>query len=476
MNLWASFSRPSFQAHLKKCFWRGGFNSLIKINMKNKISKKYIELLKEFLSFKSVSTDPDFKNECTKTSQWLSELFSKSGFDTVVDEGKNTNPLVIAKYVVDENAETIMIYGHYDVQPAKKEDGWQKDPFELDIRDGRFIARGAIDNKGQVLVHIFTVLDLIEKGNLKYNVTFLIEGDEESGNEDLVGQLEKHKEFLESDYVMISDGEIVKHFPTIESTFRGGANMTVKFQTAPNDFHSGIYGGAVPSASLTLVQTLAKLKDERNQVLVPEFYEGVNISGEQVKINESLASEEEILSLSGVKELLTKDGLDFYSQTGLLPTLEISGVVSGYTGVGYLNIVPAKAEARINVRTVPGQDTRVIMESIKSYILENSPTYTEIDFDMETPSDGVCLDTDSEKVCQIKEILSEVYGESVATKNVGGSIPIISDFKRLGMNVISISLANEDCNMHGVDENFEIDKLQKALDFSERFFQKIEIT
>lgn len=437
-----------------------------------KLPEKYIQMLNKFISFKSISTDIQFKDECVDTSEWLIRLFKNASFDVVIDNGEHTNPLIMAKYVVDPSLETILIYGHYDVQPAQQSDGWKSDPFSVEMRDGRIIARGAVDNKGQVLIHIFTVLKLIEEGKLKHNVVFMIEGNEESGNDDIEQQLAKHKDFLSSDYVLISDGEIVKNRPTMEASFRGGSNIKFSVRTAPNNFHSGIYGGAVPSAALVISQMLSKLKDEKNIIQVPGFYDGCVLDENQMKMNSSLASEEEILSLSGVHTLLTEQGIDFYSQTGLRPTLEISGLHSGYTGVGYLNIVPATAEARINIRTVVGQNTQDIVDKVRDYLADICPPYASFEFEQESVSEPIKLDVHSQKAKEIKKILEDVYGEEVAIKNVGGSIPIVASFKNQGMNVISVSLANEDCNMHGVDENFNIELINKGLQFSERFFGK----
>jgi acetylornithine deacetylase/succinyl-diaminopimelate desuccinylase-like protein len=439
-----------------------------------KIPNTYLNLLKQFIAFKSISTDPNFSNDCQKTALWLEQLFKNSKFETRIDKGKNTNPLVMARYKHDIHAETILVYGHYDVQPAEQTDGWDHDPFTLTERDNRLSARGAIDNKGQVLVHIYSILELIKSNQLKNNIVFMIEGNEESGNLDISTQLLKHKDFLAADYVLISDGEIVKNRPTIENSFRGGSNITVNIITAPNNFHSGIFGGGVPSASLVLSQILASLKDDKNNILVPGFYDGIDsVTGDVIARNSSLATQDEILALSGVKEILTEYGLDFYTQTGLRPALEISGISSGYTGVGYLNIIPAEAEARINIRTAPGQSTRIVLDTLIKHLEKITPQYAEILITESEFSEPIILNINSEKSKSIQEILEHVYAEPVAIKNVGGSIPIVSDFvNTMKMNVISVSLANEDCNMHGVHENFDISTLRKALEFSDQLFRK----
>ncbi|MFT5280982.1 MAG: acetylornithine deacetylase/succinyl-diaminopimelate desuccinylase-like protein [Flavobacteriaceae bacterium] len=442
--------------------------------MNNNLPKKYIEQLTEFISFKSISTDASYSEECHKTAQWLKNLFLKNNFEVKIDQGPTTNPLVMAKYHQDKDMETILIYGHYDVQPAEEKEGWSHDPFTLTERDGRLSARGAIDNKGQVFVHIYTILELMRENQLKYNIIFMIEGNEESSNHDISEQLEKNKDFLKSDYVLISDGETTKNLPTVELSFRGGTNMTININTAPNNFHSGIYGGAVPNAALVLSQILAKIKDEKNNVLISGFYTDTDdISPEIKEMNSSIASTEEILELSGVKELLTEDDLDFYTQTGLRPTIEISGITSGYTGVGYLNIVPAHAEARLNIRTAPGQDTEKVTNIVKTFIEKETPNYATLKVQAEEGGNSIALDSTSEKLEEIKEILEEIYQQPVVSKHVGGSIPIVSDFiEKQNMNVISVSLANEDCNMHGIHENFDISMVKNGLAFSRRFFQK----
>ncbi|MCA9352298.1 M20/M25/M40 family metallo-hydrolase [Patescibacteria group bacterium] len=438
------------------------------------IPEKYIELLTTFVSFKSVSTDSNYDDESISTAQWLKKLFLENGFDIVFDQGSTTHPLIIARYIQNKDFKTIAVYGHYDVQPAQKTDGWTNDPFELTDNGNSFIARGVADNKGQILVHMYTVFKLIKENKLGYNVTFVIEGNEESGNKDIQYQLQKYREILQTDCLIISDGETVKERATMESSFRGGGNIRIGIKTARNNLHSGIYGGAVPNAALILSNILSTLKDKENNILVPEFYDGAQQpSKEDITKNTSMITEQEAMDLAGVGTLLLEPELDFYTQTGLRPTLEVTGMHSGYTGEGFQNIIPGYAEARINIRTVGNQNTQKIVDRVKKHIIANIPHYVEYNFFEKQPSNPVILKNDSEISRYIQSLLKNVYGSDVVFKNVGGGIPVISHFmNELETEVISISLANEDCNMHGVDENFKHTMLEKALAFSYKFFIK----
>lgn len=210
----------------------------------------YTQLLSECIAFRSISTDPEFKPQIDACADWLIDLLQQYGFETekIINYG---NPLVFGSYHHDDSLPTLLIYGHYDVQPASQEDGRLSDPFVLTQREGRYYARGAVDNKGQIMIHIATVLEAIrENRKLNYNIKFLIEGDEETGSPYITQALEDHTELLACDLVLVSDGELIgNHTPTMVAGFRGGMNMTLTLQTAKTNLHSGIYGNIAPSAS-----------------------------------------------------------------------------------------------------------------------------------------------------------------------------------------------------------------------------------
>lgn len=432
----------------------------------------YKKLLKEYVSFQSISTDSFFKNEMEKTVKWLEKLFVSYGFSVSFLEGKTCNRVILAEYVVDPKLETILIYGHYDVQPAETTDGWTENPWKLVEQKGRLFARGVVDNKGQNLVHIVAIGELIQNKKLGYNIKFLIEGNEETGNPDMQALVKQYKSRLKSDYIIISDGEIVGDSPTIEASLRGGGSFDLIFRTGKTNLHSGLFGGAVPNASHELQKLISSFFDENNKVMIPGFYKGVDpITEEQRKNNRSLSSTKNILHNAGTKVLTPEKGFDFYSQVGLRPTIQVTGISSGYMGEGFANIVPCEARAKINVRLVASQKPEEIFSLIEKYIRKQVPRYVDVVMSVEKSYNPVKLNLENSKISEIKTILTRTYQEKVKIKYVGGGIPIVSDFKDiLGSESILISLGNEDCNMHGVDENFRIDLIKKALKFSQKFF------
>ena len=435
---------------------------------------EYKKLLGEYLSFKSISTDKKFEGEMVKTAKWLQNIFDKNGFKTVLLKGPKTNQVVFASYVVDPKIETVLIYGHYDVQPAEKNDGWKSDPFTLTESKGKLIARGVVDNKGQNLIHIFTVLNLIKEGNLKYNVKFLIEGNEETSNPDIAKLVEKNKKLLKTDHIMVSDGEISGDKPTIEVSLRGGGNIKVILTTGKNNLHSGLCGGATPSASHELAKLLSKLFGKKNDINIPGFYDGVlPISPQTKKQNKSISLEKEILDLLGVSVLLCEPKHDFYSQVGLRPTIQITGIKTGYIDEGFSNIVPCTAEARLNIRLVANQDPKKVLKYIKDFIIKNIPSYVKLTIEDEELNPPIKIDVDRPIFKEVRNMMRTSYGYDPIIKYVGGGIPIVSDFQKIfKVDPILASLGNDDCNMHGVNENYTVSLVKKGLDFSNRFFSK----
>ncbi|MCA9374861.1 M20/M25/M40 family metallo-hydrolase, partial [Candidatus Dojkabacteria bacterium] len=426
---------------------------------------EYKKLLSEIIKLKSISTDSQYKDDVLKTAEWIKQTLVGYGFEAqTITEGK-MNPYVVASYKVSDDAETVLIYGHYDVQPASKEDGWSSDPFELTERKGKLIARGAIDNKGQFMVHLYTIGKLIKQGKLKYNVKFLIEGNEETGNTEIGDFIAKNLDLLAADYVMVSDGETTADRPTIDVGFRGNVSLTVTYRTAKNNLHSGIYGGAAPSAPMELAKLITKIYNDKNQVSYQSFYNGVaEVTQEELENNKSIPFDmSSFTNQTGIRQLKTEEGIDFFTQTGLRPMITVSGIQSGYTGEGYSNIVPGTAFAKINIRLVANQDPEKVIQDFTKFVEDNTPEYVDWDIESESPCKAIKMDTSSAKFQEVKELAEKAYGDTVLFKYVGGSIPVINDFKeKMGQETISVSMAGEDCNMHGIDENFSIDLLEKG--------------
>lgn len=432
---------------------------------------EYRALLSEFIAHKSISTDPVFIKDIEHTVEWLRELFEKSEFDVYVHTD-DVHPIVVASYKVDSKAEACVVYGHYDVQPADKKNGWLADPFVLTEKDGKLYARGVVDNKGQVLIHIYSVLKLIEEKKLKYNVTFVIEGDEETGGMGVGELLRKEKDRFQADHVMISDGEM-PYKPVLTASFRGTFNTTVTCTTAANNLHSGLYGGAVPNAAQELAKLVGELYGDEYLINVEGFYDDDDeiANDDMIRCKEMDATKKELFETLGVKKFFEKEG-SFCADVGFVSMCTVSGFQSGYTATGYSNIIPCKAEARFNFRLAASQDPMKVYKLFRKFVEKRTPNYVEVEVsEPESIVEPVRVNLDSPMHKEVMTLLEKVYGEKVLVDFCGATIPVVADFQQVvGVDPLLVSLANDDCNMHGVNENFDIGLIQKGLEFSRAFF------
>ena len=433
--------------------------------------QSYIQLLKEFIAIKSISTNSAYGGEILDAAKWLQKQFEDHGFEVTQLTSPDCNPVIVARYNAGKPT-TTLVYGHYDVQPAELEQGWSGDPFTLREHKGRLLGRGVVDNKGQVLIHMSTVFEHISQGTLASNIIFLIEGNEETANPVLADLVAANRKLLDCDQVIISDGEIMGERPVIEASLRGGFNLKVQLRTGTTDLHSGIAGGAVPNAANVLAHLLTTLSDETGKVLVAGFYDDMQLIAAAVAKANAANARNVIPKHHGVQRFLMADDTDFYTQTGLYPTLQITGITSGYTGEGFANIVPATAEVRLNARTVPGQDPNKLMVALQDHLQQHVPDYAELSLSTgEEGHDAVVLDTNGPVAQRAQRLLEAAYGTKPAIKYVGGSIPIVADFQRIfKTDPLLIGLGNDDCNMHGADENFRLDLIEKGLRFSTAWF------
>ncbi len=436
--------------------------------------ERYLDLLKEFIAFKSISTDPSFKDQMLWCAAWEIQQLQKNGFQTQRIDGFG-NPLVYAEYVVDPKLPTYLVYGHYDVQPAELEDGWSSDPFTLKKDDERLYARGVVDNKWQHLIHLATIFDLIEKNELGVNVKVLIEGDEETWSPHIVEFFEQHSELLKCDGVVISDGEIIGHkTPTMSQSFRGGANLTLTITTANTDVHSGLYGNILPSATHELVTLCAKFYDDKKLIAIPGWYDDVAPIDTVAKQNNLKVpfDAEELFAATGAKALANPTWYDPVTANGLLPTIQISWLQWWYTWTGYKNIIPAQATVKINFRFAPGQNAVKMIELFEMRVQDQLPSYCSHSISTSDPYDAIALDIDNSFVEKCRDLLAEVYGKPVIMRYCGAAVPIGGLFQKyIGCPVADVDLWNEDCNMHGINENFRIENVEKGLKVSEMLFK-----
>ena len=379
---------------------------------------------------------------------------------------------MVADYVAEENYETCLIYGHYDVQPAEKSEGWKSEPFRLAERSGRLYGRGVVDNKGQVLIHILTAFKLAKKNRLAYNIRFMIEGNEETGSPRLASFIKDHKTLLKPDFIMISDGEIEGKTPTIELGFRGTFNVTLKVSTSDRELHSGLFGGVAPNAGLELARILSSMYDSDGSLSIKELFESaLPLPKDAVKRNKELKFDlKSFLKLTGGKKAIVSRKYDFYTRLGLLPAVEVTGVKLGYIGEGYRNSIPSVALAKINFRTAPHQEPKRVLNSFKNFLKSVVPKHVDWSLEEGQIHKGSLLKADNSYIRKAEDAMNKAYGHSVQYKYCGATLPIVSDIAEI-LNVpqVMAPLANEDCRMHAANENFSLWHLGKAFNFSELF-------
>lgn len=436
---------------------------------------RYIDLLTQYVSFQTISTDPVYRPQLETCADWLCDLLNQHGFQTQQRTGYG-NPLVYAHLHHDDTLPTILIYGHYDVQPAELSEWWTNDPFQLTERESRLRARGATDNKWQLMMHLVSVFHLIQNKSLKYNIIFLIEGDEETGGGHMAGVLRDHRDQLQADVALISDGEMIgNHTPTMIASFRGGVNMTVMMSTAKTDLHSGIFGNIAPSASHEMIALLSKLTDTQHRITIPGRYDSMTpiSSADRTNAESTPFHPEQIMEMTGTKTIQTPGDENPVIANGLMPTIQVSGIQSGYTGNGYKNIIPATATAKLNFRFARGQDSSQMVQLFTDRVQKNTPDYVHIEVASSDPYDPITINTNHPLIQESLTLLSDIRGRQAVMRRCGAAVPIAGQFQDvLGLTVLIIDLANEDCNMHGVDENIDLVCVEKGLEISLRLLGK----
>lgn len=434
--------------------------------------KSFVDLLTEFVSFKSISTDSKYKDEINKLANFLVDIFSRNSFNSHLIHYKDTNPIVYSEYVHDSSLKTVLLYGHYDVQPADESDGWFQDPFKLLIKDSKLYGRGVADNKGQFAVYMYSIFKLIKQGKLSYNVKFLIEGNEETGSSNLKRIIEENKNLLKCDFVLFSDGELTMKHPTIDIGFRGIANVILQIKTSSKDNHSGLYGGAIPNASLVLSSILSKMYDDNFNLLLPDLDNSLDVVDKNVleEINK-IPFDENIFFFNTGSKIRLNNSFNFYSQIGFLTSAEITTLKSGYLGDGFRNAIPGYAEAKINFRISPYHNVKDVIDKFKNFVNSNIPWYAEANVIVDEYVDPINLNINSFYLQKVKEFAGKVYKKNVFIKPCGAIVPVSGIFKDvLNIDVVSIGFANEDCNMHGINENFDLDMIVYSLKFAYSFF------
>lgn len=436
---------------------------------------KYYQFLNKYISFKSISDDEDSYEDMKKLSQRIKSEFSKNKLQAKIVEWYG-NPIVLWYYQTNKNAPTCLLYGHYDVQNVSKNDGWKHDPFSLYIWRDKVIWRGVSDNKGQTAIHLQTIFDLIKEDRLGYNLIVLLEGDYSHGSTSLAQFLDKYKDSLQADFALISSGELIDWYPCIDCGFRWWLTATLTLKTANKELHSGLYGGVVPNAIHEMNKLLSKLFDSGNHVMVPYFY--YDVVDANLKEKAMADEKDKYFDLdkfkkdTWVKAMVKEREFSFYSQLGFRPTIQVTNIESWQGSKNGKNTIAHEVTAHINFRLVNNQNPEKIARAFEWWVESNIPQYVDYIFNAKDFFSPIKVNTDHHLIEKTKSILSEVYWKNVLHNYSWWWLPVVKLFRDiLWLITISVPLANDDSNMHGTNENLDINLIQKWMEFSKKFFQ-----
>lgn len=429
---------------------------------------RFLDELIEFLKIQSVSADSKFKEEVLRAASFLKAKLIEIGVENVEIMPTKGHPIVYGEKIVDPKLPTILVYGHYDVQPADPYNLWDSPPFDPVIKEGKIYARGAADDKGQVYMHIKAFEKMMKTNGLSCNVKFMIEGEEEIGSENLETFIKEYKEKLSADVVLVSDTSMISlDTPSITVGLRGLSYLELEV-TGPNkDLHSGMYGGAVANPINILCKIIASLKDENERITIPGFYDKVEELSEQER-NELAKVPfdiEEYKNSLGIKEVLGEKGYSTIERTGIRPTLDVNGIWGGYTGEGAKTVLPSKAYAKISMRLVPNQDHKDITELFKKHIASITPDYVSIKITPHHGGQGAVTPTDSISFKAASNAFEEGWGKKPIPTRDGGSIPIVSLFqKELEVNSVLLGFGLDSDAIHSPNESYGIFNFLKGIE------------
>ena len=421
---------------------------------------RFISELFELLRIPSVSADPKYKNDVIRTAEAVKEKLIAAGADKAELCPTSGYPIVYAEKIIDPKLPTVLVYGHYDVQPADPLEMWDSGPFEPVIKDEKIYARGACDDKGQMFMHIKALELMMQTSSMPCNIKFMIEGEEEVGSDNLAIFVKQNKEKLKADVILISDtGIISNENPSLTVGLRGLSYVEVEV-TGPNrDLHSGLYGGTVANPINILCKMIAQMKDDREHITIPGFYDDVieSTTEERAKMAQAPFSEEEYKKDLGVSSLWGEKGYTTNERTGIRPTLEVNGIWGGYTGEGAKTVLPSKAFAKISCRLVPNQSSVKITEKILNYFKSIAPAGVTVKASEHHGGEPYMTPIDSDAYRAAAKAIHATFGKEPIPVRGGGSIPICSLFeKELGLKIVFMGFGLDSDNLHSPNEKYDL--------------------
>ena len=437
--------------------------------------QRMLDELFALLRFPSISADPKYKPEILKAAEYTADRLRDAGADKVEVCQTAGNPIVYAEKIIDASKPTVLVYGHYDVQPADPLELWNTPPFEPTIRDGKIYARGACDDKGQFYMHVKAFELMMQTDTLPCNIKFMIEGEEEVGSSNLAIFVKEHKLRLKADVVLISDTSMLSmENPSLETGLRGLAYLEVEV-TGPNrDLHSGVYGGAVANPATILAKMIASLHDDNNHITIPGFYDKVTdlTVSEREALNNAPFDENEYKKDLDIKEIWGEAGYSTIERTGTRPTLEVNGIWGGYTGEGAKTVLPSKAHAKISMRIVPNQTSEEITKLFTEHFMRIAPASVKVKVRPHHGGEPVVTPTDSIAYLAAQKAIAESFGKEPIPTRGGGSIPIVALFEaELGIKTVLMGFGLDSDALHSPNEKYDIYNYYKGIETIPLFYK-----
>jgi acetylornithine deacetylase/succinyl-diaminopimelate desuccinylase-like protein len=436
---------------------------------------RFLEELLALLRIPSVSARTENKNDMLTCAEAVKKSLVDAGATTATIYPTEGHPIVYAEKIIDPALPTVLVYGHYDVQPADPLELWNSGPFDPVIKDGKIYARGSADDKGQFYMHVKALETMVQTGTLTTNIKFLIEGEEEVGSPNLATFVKANKALLEANVILISDTSMISmENPSIDIGVRGLSYIEVEV-TGPNrDLHSGVYGGAVANPITMLSKMIASCHDENNHITIPGFYDDVVESSdiERAKMAEAPFDATEYAKDLGVTELWGEKGYSSNERTGIRPTLEVNGIWGGYTGEGAKTVLPSKAFAKISCRLVPNQSSQKITEKIINYFTSIAPAGVTVKAAEHHGGEPYMTPIHSKEYQAAASAITATFGKEPIPVRGGGSIPICALFeKELGLKIVFMGFGLDSDNLHSPNEKFDIVNFYKGIETIPYFHQ-----
>ncbi len=437
--------------------------------------KRFIDELIDLLKIPSISADSKYSKDVIRAAEFIKTKLENAGAEKVEICPTKGHPIVYGEKIIDPKLPTVIVYGHYDVQPVDPVSLWDSPPFEPVIKDNKIYARGACDDKGQVYMHIKAFEGMMKTNTLPCNVRFMIEGEEEVGSSNLGPWVKENKSRLTGDVILISDTSIIANdTPSIEVGLRGLSYIEVEVIGPNRDLHSGVYGGAVGNPIQILCQMISSLKDKDNHITIPGFYDDVFAlsKSEREELNKTPFDANDYMKDLGVNELVGETSYTTLERTGIRPTLELNGIWGGYIGEGSKTVLPSKANAKISMRLVPNQSSEKITQLFSDHFKKIAPASVKVKVSPHHGGEPVVTPTDSIAFKAASKAIEQTFGKKPIPTRGGGSIPIVALFeKELGLKSVLMGFGLDSDLIHSPNEHYGIFNYMKGIETIPLFFK-----